>query len=123
TAIVVLILSTILFSCASRKNKRASKELKSPTVEVVQENKEIPQQEGSIIAVTSAPKQEEPVAQEKPKPIEKKAVVEAPLRVDLPVVQREFRAAWIATVANINWPTKGNYSTEAQKQEAIKLLD
>src|SRR5690606_24411553 len=84
TAIVVLILSTILFSCASRKNKRASKELKSPTVEVVQENKEIPQQEGSIIAVTSAPKQEEPVAQEKPKPIEKKAVVEAPLRVDLP---------------------------------------
>src|SRR5690606_39422379 len=34
-AIVALILSTVLFSCASRKNKRAAKELKSPEVEIV----------------------------------------------------------------------------------------
>ena len=36
---------------------------------------------------------------------------------------REFRAAWIATVANINWPSKPGLSTEQQKAEAIVLLD
>ncbi|MGS0747051.1 glycoside hydrolase family 10 protein [Halpernia sp. GG3] len=41
----------------------------------------------------------------------------------LPEVPREFRAAWIATVANINWPSRNNLSTEEQKAEAIKLLD
>ncbi|MET0244942.1 MAG: family 10 glycosylhydrolase [Flavitalea sp.] len=35
----------------------------------------------------------------------------------------EFRAAWIATVDNIDWPTRGNYNTESQKQEFIKMLD
>lgn len=35
----------------------------------------------------------------------------------------EFRAAWIATVANIDWPTRGNYNSESQKAEYIKLLD
>ena len=41
----------------------------------------------------------------------------------LPEVNREFRAAWIATVANINWPSKNNLSAEQQKQEAIRILD
>ncbi len=36
---------------------------------------------------------------------------------------REFRAAWVATVANINWPSKPGLSVEVQKQEAIFLLD
>ncbi len=36
---------------------------------------------------------------------------------------KEFRAAWIATVANINWPSKPGLSTEVQKQEALGLLD
>lgn len=36
---------------------------------------------------------------------------------------QEFRAAWIATVDNIDWPTKGNYNTESQKAEYIRLLD
>src|SRR5688500_18025341 len=35
----------------------------------------------------------------------------------------ELRAAWIATVDNIDWPSKGNYNSESQKQEYIKLLD
>lgn len=37
--------------------------------------------------------------------------------------QREFRAAWVATVANINWPSKPGLSTEEQQREAIALLD
>ncbi len=36
---------------------------------------------------------------------------------------REFRAAWVATVANINWPSKPGLPVEEQKAEAIKLLD
>ena len=35
----------------------------------------------------------------------------------------EFRGVWVATVDNIDWPTKGNFNTEAQKAEFIKLLD
>lgn len=36
---------------------------------------------------------------------------------------REFRAAWVATVANINWPSKPGLPVAQQKEEAIKLLD
>lgn len=36
---------------------------------------------------------------------------------------REFRAAWVATVANINWPSKPGLSTAQQQKEAIDLLD
>lgn len=35
----------------------------------------------------------------------------------------EFRAAWIATVANIDWPSRGNLDSESQKREFIRLLD
>ena len=44
-------------------------------------------------------------------------------KLNLPEVNREFRAAWIATVANINWPSKNNLTTQQQKDEAIKILD
>ncbi|MBC8035377.1 MAG: family 10 glycosylhydrolase [Chitinophagaceae bacterium] len=40
-----------------------------------------------------------------------------------PKVPAEFRGAWIATVANINWPSAPGLSTEVQQQEAIRLLD
>ena len=35
----------------------------------------------------------------------------------------EFRAVWIATVDNIDWPPKGNYNTASQKAEFIRQLD
>ena len=40
-----------------------------------------------------------------------------------PKIQREFRAAWVATVANINWPSSPGLPVEQQKSEAIDLLD
>ena len=40
-----------------------------------------------------------------------------------PAAQREFRAAWVATVANINWPSEPGLSTAQQQEEAIDLLD
>lgn len=38
-------------------------------------------------------------------------------------VPREFRAAWVATVANINWPSRPGLPVAKQKEEAIALLD
>lgn len=40
-----------------------------------------------------------------------------------PPPPREFRAAWIATVANIDWPSKPGLTTAEQKAELITLLD
>ena len=58
------------------------------------------------------------------KPVPAKPIIQKPeAKLNLPEVKREFRAAWIATVANINWPTKNNLSTQQQKDEAIKILD
>ncbi len=35
----------------------------------------------------------------------------------------EFRAAWVATVDNIDWPSRGNYNSALQKAEFIRQLD
>ncbi len=35
----------------------------------------------------------------------------------------EFRGVWVATVDNIDWPARGNYDSDSQKVEFIKLLD
>jgi len=37
--------------------------------------------------------------------------------------KREFRAVWVATVNNIDWPSKQGLSTEQQKKEVIDLLN
>lgn len=37
--------------------------------------------------------------------------------------QYEFRAVWIATVENIDWPSKRGLSAEQQREEFIHLLD
>ncbi|MFD0977269.1 glycoside hydrolase family 10 protein [Salinimicrobium gaetbulicola] len=42
---------------------------------------------------------------------------------DHPYADREFRAAWVATVANINWPSKPGLSVQEQQKEAIDLLN
>lgn len=41
----------------------------------------------------------------------------------LPKVEREFRAVWIATVDNIDFPTRKNLSIAEQKAELIKDLE
>jgi uncharacterized lipoprotein YddW (UPF0748 family) len=42
---------------------------------------------------------------------------------DLPAPRREFRAAWIATVANIDWPSKPGLPADRQRAELVTLLD
>ena len=44
-------------------------------------------------------------------------------QVEPPAAPREFRAAWVSTVANIDWPTKQNLSAAQQQAEAIAILD
>lgn len=39
------------------------------------------------------------------------------------LADREFRAAWVATVANINWPSKPGLTSAEQQKEALVLLD
>lgn len=43
--------------------------------------------------------------------------------VSLAQPKPEFRGVWVATVDNIDWPTKGNYNSDSQKVEFIRLLD
>src|SRR5262249_46341764 len=40
-----------------------------------------------------------------------------------PPVAREFRAVWVATVANIDWPSKPGLSTWDQQRELLAILD
>lgn len=40
-----------------------------------------------------------------------------------PAVEREFRGVWIATVANIDWPTEPGLTTRQAQDELIGLLD
>jgi uncharacterized lipoprotein YddW (UPF0748 family) len=41
----------------------------------------------------------------------------------LPEIPREFRAVWVATVDNIDFPTKKGLSVDEQKAELIAILD
>lgn len=43
--------------------------------------------------------------------------------VNPPKPAREFRAAWVATVANIDWPSSKGLSTAEQKEELMRIFD
>ena len=40
-----------------------------------------------------------------------------------PLIVREFRGAWVASVSNIDWPSSRTLSTSAQQRELLELLD
>jgi len=44
-------------------------------------------------------------------------------QVDAPPVPREFRGAWVASVANIDWPSRPGLSTWEQQAELIAILN
>lgn len=46
-----------------------------------------------------------------------------PSRAQPPEVPREFRGAWVATVYNIDWPSRQGLSAEQQQREMIAILD
>jgi uncharacterized lipoprotein YddW (UPF0748 family) len=41
----------------------------------------------------------------------------------VPPPQREFRGVWVATVDNIDWPSKRGLPADQQKEELLKILD
>ena len=55
-----------------------------------------------------------------PTPTPEPTVEGVPASAEIP---REFRAAWVATVANIDWPSKPGLSVQEQKAEALNILD
>ncbi len=57
-------------------------------------------------------------AQEGPQGPAPVAVVDQP-----PAAPREFRAAWVSTVANIDWPSKPDLPVARQQAEAIAILE
>lgn len=46
-----------------------------------------------------------------------------PTPSQVPAPPREFRGVWIATVANIDWPSRPGLTAEQQKKELLALLD
>ncbi len=48
---------------------------------------------------------------------------DALLRTVPPLLAREFRGVWVASVANIDWPSSRKLSTAEQQRELITLLD
>ncbi|MBR9989584.1 MAG: family 10 glycosylhydrolase [Gemmatimonadetes bacterium] len=43
--------------------------------------------------------------------------------IALPGVPREFRGVWVATVHNIDWPSRRNLTTAQAQQELIRIFD
>ncbi|MEW5798468.1 MAG: family 10 glycosylhydrolase [Bacteroidota bacterium] len=53
-----------------------------------------------------------------------KQIVSDPILQDsLPRAEHEFRGVWVATVGNIDWPSKPGLTTEEQQREALTILD
>ena len=51
------------------------------------------------------------------------ATTYVPANISPPPVAREFRGAWVASVNNIDWPSRPALTTEQQKQELLAILD
>jgi uncharacterized lipoprotein YddW (UPF0748 family) len=50
-------------------------------------------------------------------------ILQAHLSYSQKSTKREFRGVWVATVANIDWPSQSNLTPEKQREEFIALLD
>jgi len=46
-----------------------------------------------------------------------------PVALTVPALPREFRGLWVATVANIDWPSRSGLTMAAQQAELITILD
>jgi uncharacterized lipoprotein YddW (UPF0748 family) len=50
-------------------------------------------------------------------------MVTVPAVAEAPAPPREFRGAWVATVSNIDWPSRPGLSADDQRAEAVAILD
>lgn len=128
--LIFILFFGLLYACATHSHttkKTVSHTVKkNPPQERVQIQEQTRQQSREQTRKSESEKIVEKEQFDEPlKPIVKndKIEEEPEVRVELPEVNREFRAAWIASVANINWPSKKGLTTEQQKEEAIQILD
>src|SRR5690606_24153394 len=109
---ILLIVFLIITACSS--SRRTKDKPEPPRAEQPTPNtEEIPE----VVVEEAAPVS--PLPAPAPEPEEIKEYISRPKTP----VMKEFRAAWVATVANINWPSKAGLSTADQQKEAIQLLD
>jgi uncharacterized lipoprotein YddW (UPF0748 family) len=71
------------------------------------------------VAPVVTPDAKPPAPQPTPTPVPPPAVAEP----TPPAAPREFRAAWVSTVANIDWPSKSGLNAAQQQAEALAILD
>jgi uncharacterized lipoprotein YddW (UPF0748 family) len=78
----------------------------------------------AIIAVVavSACSHTDPAPEPAPIVIESNAETPAALP-DIPAMPREARGVWVATVGNMDWPSKRGLPADSQKAELIRILD
>lgn len=117
--LLILLMFGLTYSCANKPQpkKKSQAHQKSQTQKRLEENlKKV--QDSKAPEKKEEIKQTEEIVKKTEQPAE-----EPEIKVTLPEVNREFRAAWIASVANINWPSKRGLTTEQQKAEAIQILD
>ena len=75
-------------------------------------------------AMTACTTPAPPAAAPAPATPEPGSAAAVPAPGDLPPpAPREFRAAWVATVSNIDWPSKAGLPAEIQRAEALAMLD
>lgn len=116
-AFLILSIMFLAISCRKKTVPQAPKVVTKPPV-ILPETK--PEQKPPL------PVMEQPkvVEQEKPNQVEKVekevSIISAPF---FDSRKREFRAAWIATVANIDWPNEKGQTSDQQKADFIKILD
>src|SRR5699024_4377935 len=113
-----VLLVFLLFSACSSTNQKKTNFLKTPSEVGVKPNKEV--NTSKLTRVDNKVVQQKTEKTSEKNKITAKECVETqkPVFDDLPKVNREFRAAWVATVANINWPSRRDLSTVQQKAEA-----
>ena len=74
-------------------------------------------------APTTAAPSPEPTAPAVPEPAAAPAAPTGGSPDAPPPIAREFRAAWVATVAHIDWPSRRGLSSAQQRAEMLDLLD
>lgn len=115
--VLLMLLSFFLLTgCKNLQRSISQKPVSEKTVDPETEPEDVPLEE---VVENRTEQSEEYIKEEDlvPAPVSKTE------RGNFPYPAQEFRAAWVATVANINWPSKPGLSSKEQQQEAIALLD
>ncbi len=77
----------------------------------------------SLPLAAQAPKSAKPRRTPLPPPSVAQPCAQSDSSCVAPELRREFRGVWVASVSNIDWPSKPGLSTAEQKEELLAILD